>query len=221
MSHSHHWAIAFAVVFLFCFTQKAQAGFITFDNENDFLSAAGPVLVESFESFSSIAGQSQVRSSLSTTNFEINHFGGSNFFVADEPLFGGFATDGIHYLEEVSTGSPNTFHFHSFQEPITAFGLFITDFGDFGNQSVPLEMTINDSTTLFIANPGDPDGSIRYFGVIATGGEIITDVKLTNADALALDEVSISAGVPEPSGILMFFFALVLGTVRFSRLRLG
>lgn len=130
--------------------------------------------------------------------------------------FGTFATDGVRYLEEAAVAT-NEFVFSGFAGPLTAFGLNITDYGDFGTAS--LVMTINGTTSFVIATPSGPgaNGSLRYFGVVATAGDTITEVRLRSGDAVGIDKVGISAPavVPEPMPALLV--ALGIAAIAGSR----
>lgn len=192
-------------------SSEARAGFIAFMNEAAFLAAAGSVTVESFEGS---AGTNLT--SLTTPNFQLQHTG-STFSVLSAPSpFGTFATDGVRYLEEDSAGFVNEFQFTGFAEPLAAFSLDITDYGDFG--TLPLVLTINGTTPFTIATSPRPNGNLLYFGVVATGVDQITNVRLSSGDAIGIDRVSIAA-VPEPSTLLILGTGIVLliGHVRFRR----
>ncbi|MCA9066331.1 MAG: hypothetical protein KDA96_24860, partial [Planctomycetaceae bacterium] len=172
--------------------RDTTAAIRTYSAEGEFLAAAGPVVVESFET---VSGSNLF--ALTTPNFEIIHTSAYGFSVLSSPSpYGTFATDGVRYLEEVS--SNNEFHFFGFSQPLDAFGLFITDFGDFGNSSIPLRMTINDTLTVTVAEWGHPNGNLMYFGVTTEGAYTINDVKLFSGDAIGIDEVSLgmAAGTP-------------------------
>ncbi len=193
-------AMVFTLLILFCFG-PIQATILTFDDEGDFLTAAGTVSVESFESSS---GTNLL--ALTTPSFQLDHSSGFSVLNSPSP-FGTFATDGVRFLEEL-TVQPNEFRFHNFVSPLRAFGLFITDYGDFG--SAPLTLTINNSQTIVIATTGGLDGNLRYFGVVANAGEEIIDIRLTSDDAIGIDEVSFSSAVPEPSSFLLLGVAVLL-----------
>ena len=183
--------------------QEIEANLVTLTDKEQFLGAAGNVTLESFETSSG----SNIYS-LTTPNFKITHTGGSGFSVLTEPSpYGTAATDGSRHLEEISGGSPNQFQFYNFQEPLKAFGLFIMDYGDYGN--APLQMIINNTSTFTIAETGHPDGNILYFGVVADGGDVITDVRLLSDDAIGLDEISLAASVPEPNIFFLFFCSII------------
>jgi len=176
----------------------ARAGFIVFTSESTFLAAAGPVTVESFENSSGTG-----ITSLITPNFLLQHTG-STFSVLSSPSpFGTFATDGVRYLEESAAGFTNEFRFSGFAAPLTAFGLHVTDYGDFGSQS--LVLTINGTTQFTVATPPRPNGNLLYFGVVATGPDRITDVRLGSDDAIGIDKVSLSSvsAVPAPASLWM------------------
>lgn len=193
---------------------EARADFFTFTDAGGFLTAAGDVTVESFE------GSSGTNlTSLSTPNFLLTHTG-SAFSVLDTPSpFGTFATDGVRYLEENTAGT-NEFLFSGFAGPVTAFGLDVTDFGDFG--ALPLVLTINGTAQFTVAVPPHPDGSLLFFGVVATGPDQITDVRLRSGDAIGIDNVRLTA-VPEPTTLFMLSTGAVvlLGNTRFRRPRIA
>ena len=112
----------------------------------------------------------------------------------------------------------------SFSSPISAFGFYGVDVGDFGGQ---LTLGLTDShgvvTTLTVPNTigsgGSTSGSILYFGFYDTG-DTYTDISFNNnnaADNFAFDDFSIGSRqqvvptIPEPSSWLLM--ALGLGAV--------
>ncbi|MBX9580957.1 MAG: PEP-CTERM sorting domain-containing protein [Gemmataceae bacterium] len=190
---------AFVAAFSVAVGPQAQAGFVTYTDETSFLAAAGNVTVESFEN-----STGTTITSLTTPNFSVQHTG-STFSVLDSPSpFGTFATDGVRYLEESTGLISNEFRFFGFAAPLTAFGLDVTDYGDFGVQ--PLVMTINGTTQFTIATPPRANGNLLYFGVVATGTDRIVEVRLGSDDAIGIDKVSILLGnsaVPEPASLAL------------------
>lgn len=180
------------------------AGFTEYTDQASFLSAAGNTVTESFET----SAGSQI-AFLATPNFTLTHNRTFSVLSAPSP-FGTSATDGVRYIEETSAQA-NEMLFQGFAANTTAFGLFITDFGDFG--SADLTLTVNNNAPIIIASPFIPNGDIRYFGIVATGGDIINSVTLASGDAIGIDEVSVSA-VPLPAAAYLMVGALLTLRIR-------
>jgi hypothetical protein len=182
----------------------AFSALVTFDDEPTFLASSGPVVVEGFETSTG----SNI-SSLTTPNFVLTH--SQTFSVLSSPsVYGTFAIDGTHFLEESLALVVNEMRFDGFTSPLTSFGLYVTDFGDNGAQ--PLTMTINGATTFTIAAQPRPNGNLLFFGVVASGGDQITKVVLASDDAIGIDKVSLSP-VPEPGSLLMAAMAVAMGAI--------
>lgn len=182
----------------------ASATLTSYDSESAFLAAAGNVTVESFES-SSGSGLT----TLQTPNFLLSHSGGTFSVLTSPSPYGTFATDGTHFLEEATALVNNQFQFAGFAAPISAFGLYITDYGDYGSH--PLVLTVNSTDQFVIATPTGPsaNGSLLYFGVVASGTSLITNVTLGSDDAIGIDKVSVST-VPETSSLILSCTGLLL-----------
>ena len=193
-----------ALVAIILFPGQGLAALVSYTSESDFLAASNQVSVESFESFQ----PSGLISSLVSPLFTITH---NDFFrVLDTPsVHDTQAADGVTYLEERSGITfVNSMVFSGFDAPLTAFGFFVSDYGDFGTR--PLVMTVNDTNMFTIASPPRTSGNQLYFGVVATNTDRIHTVELASDDAIGIDKVSISAIVPEPTTGSFFCWAIAI-----------
>lgn len=140
-------------------------------------------------------------------------------------------TSGGKYLEFVpqlpaqnkSWSASIDFHF---QSGISAFGVYLTGYGDVGN---PLTVSFNDGKNESIAIQGSSSGGAEYFGFVDPGASVhditFTETGSTNAseDVFGLDGVSYAIKpqaqtVPAPSSIMLASIALAcLAFVRFGR----
>lgn len=152
--------LQFSLIATFCcVAAPADAGLITFTNEADFLAATVDPSLESFESFT--ATNTRILTNLPVTDFTLSVVAGEEFGVFDQLNFNGtFATDGDNYVVSHTTTSSMTF---TFSQPIAAFGLNITGFGDNAEQDLILEAGTESFT---IASGPLPDGNLRFFGVV-------------------------------------------------------
>ena len=204
-------AIATGVALSFIVSSsQGFSAFVTFTDESTFLASSDAVVVEGFESSSGTN-----ISSLSTPNFLITHSQSFSVLGAPSP-FGTFAIDGTNFIEESLAGVANEFRFDGFAAPLTSFGLFVTDYGDFGIES--LTLTIDDANAFVIASQPLADGNSLFFGVVATGGDKFSKVTLRSDDAIGIDRVSVSA-VPEPSRLVLS--VVVVGSIATARTRRG
>lgn len=131
---------------------------------NSFLSNLSGVGTEDFESLPTGSIGTGVSLSFpgSTGAITANLTGGGPGEILSSLGAGRFATSGTQYLETSSAQSFNI----AFSDPISAFGFFGTDIGDFGGEVI---LTLSNGTTEII-NIGNstnaPDGSLLFFGFI-------------------------------------------------------
>lgn len=171
-------------------------GTTTYDNEADFLQDVSPVNVESFEALPVDTSVSQ-HSFLTLPDFTITEQA-STLSVHDVPDYGVMATDGDKYVRDTD-GLAITI---TFNDPQTAFGVNIIDWGD--NGSGMLTFSDNIGHTFQIASGAQPNGTIFFFG-IATD-QTFTEVTLNQTlagDSWAVDEVYY---IPEPATLLLLGF---------------
>lgn len=203
---------------LVCSPTVCSAGIIQFTNEADFLAATVNPSLESFESFS--ATNSRNLTNLAANDFTLSVGPGENFGVFNQApdFFGTFATHGVNYVVSHVATSSMTF---TFNQPVAAFGLNVTDFGD--NQAGDLILSVGpDSYT--IASGPRPNGNQLFFGVIDTMGSFSSVTLTAQGDSIGIDEVYTAETVqivPEPHSLAMFLIGIccvtLLSVVRRSR----
>jgi hypothetical protein len=199
------------LTFVFCLflagflAQRVEAAPITYTNEATFLAAAGALYLESFEGLpatNSVApGFSAV---LGDFTLSTNASGGV-FNVLD--YFGTHATDGANFVEFESSATPIpqlTAQF-AFGSPVTAFGLFITDYGDFTGSVMTFVTSSGASGTAALGSK--PDANDQFFGIIDTTP--FDTIELSGNDPYSLDKVRLTpsaappAAVPEPASLAL------------------
>jgi hypothetical protein len=144
---------------------SAKAATQDFDDEAAFLTAAGSLALESFES-------TPVTNSLSLTEVATSDIlvtspdSGTDLGVFDLPDFGGVhATDGTNYLAFQS--GTNERLVLDFADDINAVGINILDWGDFGQGELTFS---NDAGDFFVVDVSpNPNGDEQFFGVINDG----------------------------------------------------
>jgi hypothetical protein len=108
----------------------------------------------------------------------------------------------------------------AFDSPISAFGFYGTDIGDFGGQ-ITLELVDGGIVNLVVPNTvGAPDGSLLFYGFIDADDAYtsITFGNTSGADGFGFDDMIVGdrqqiIPVPEPSAALLFAAgALLVGS---------
>ena len=176
-------------------------GTTTYDNEADFIQDVSLVNVESFETLPVDTSVSQ-HSFLTLPDFTITEQA-STLSVHDVPDSGVMATDGDKYVRDTD-GLAMTI---TFNNPQTAFGINIIDWGD--NGSGTLTFGDNIGHTFQIASGAQPSGTIFFFG-IATD-QTFTEVTLNQTlagDSWAVDEAYYN--IPEPATLLLLGLSVVM-----------
>lgn len=116
----------------------------------------------------------------------------------------------------------------AFSSPISAFGFYGVDIGDFGGQ-VTLTLVDGGTTTLTIPNAvNGPGGSVLYFGFYDTGNQY-TGITFGNTaagvDYFGFDDMTIGdleqvvPTVPDPGATLLLFGMGIAGLTAFRRWR--
>jgi hypothetical protein len=186
---------------------------VSFTDRLEFIDSAtnaGIMLgLESFEEFT--ATNSIDQTTLVADDFTITTDSPPDLGVYDAPAsWGAFATDGIKFVGYQSAVD-EAVHF-SYNSPIHAWGLDITDIGDFGTGELTFSNDVGDFFTVFVT-PGS-NGNQIFFGVI-NPDFAFTHVMLTNTvagEAFGFDAVAYGA-IPAPASIAL----LALGLVRRRR----
>lgn len=176
---------------------------------NNFLSNLVGVGTENFESFS--PGTSAPLN-LDFGAIEATLSGGEGVIIQSNSRDGRFPTSGSKYWE-VSAGGSNNFTIN-FIAPVAAIGFYGIDIGDFGGQ-LSLNLVGGGSTTLNVPNTigsnGSTDGSVLFFGAIASGtSEEFSSVSFLTTtgegDVFGFDDLTVGTfqqvAVPEPLTIL-------------------
>lgn len=170
-----------------------------FTEKETFLDAiiCGTVSLESFES---LPATNQIDSSTVTvSDFTITTDNPPELGLWNRLYQGAFATHGTQWLgiEESRLVVPQVTTL-SFNAPINHFGLYATDFGDFGDGNLVFASDAGDEATA--AFSGEPSGNRQFFGIINSAGAFRT-VTLTHSIAgefFGLDEIYYCMqGVPD------------------------
>lgn len=147
---------------------------------------------------------------------------GGNASVSNVADLGRFATSGTRFVETES-GSGFTI---DFTDPISAFGFYGTDIGDFGNQ---LTLVLENGGTVELAfdhtvgSDGSTDGALAFFGFIDEDDaytKIIFENQPLDTDVFGFDDMIIgdvgqigtiippTTVVPVPASLVMLLTAL-------------
>jgi hypothetical protein len=130
--------------------------------------------------------------------------------------FGRYPISGNNYWEAVT----DSFTI-DFSTPISAFGFYGVDIGDFGG-TVVLTMTNGSSMTLNVPNTvgsnGSTDGSVLYFGFYDTVNSFsrISFGNTNTSDVFAFDDMTIGTleqvtpQIPEPASLTLLGAGLLL-----------
>ncbi len=196
----------------------ASFGAISYNNEADFLLAAGPVLMESFERIiPDDAGSVLTAGDLTRTSVDVADFsiidGTRNLAVLDEEYVGLHATDGDQYVATITRNL-----MFAFDKSIKVFGLNIIDWGDEGYGQLVFSNENNEVFTIAVAPQSN--GTELFFGIISDiafdtvylDRERISSDNYGNynpckVDGYAIDEVYYGENViPEPATIAMLGF---------------
>ena len=192
------------VVGALALANHAPGGVVTFDDEALFLLASGPLNLESFEG--NVATNSFTSNQILTTDITIT-VPDIDLGIWNIPFVGGFATDGENWLGYQSTsGETITMNFN---QPLTGFGINITDWGDFGSGTLTFSNNVGDFFLVDVTP--NPDGNQQFFGVINMD-MLFTQVEFTQTipgEFYGLDEIYYGM-VPAPGAAALFAGLAVL-----------
>lgn len=183
---------------------SASAALVTYSDLPSYLSASGPVSLESFEQLETLAMGRYSQIDLASL---IVRSDGRYGILMTGPSFGQYPTEGAQYLAFMA----ETVQF-VFTKPITALSLDFVDYGDLPTENMgTLSMTTSAGDSVIIKEPGPYPGSGNMFFFGFRSDDPITEVTfhLTRGDIenVAVDAVRY-ASVPEPSvGLLGVFGA--------------
>lgn len=161
-----------------CPVHRAEAVAMTYGDLGSFLTAAGPLDFESFESLP--ATNLLDASAFVLPGFEVTHSFAPDMQLGifDTPLSGTSATDGLNFL--VYQSGFNEELIFRFLSPINAFALDITDWGDYLQGQGTLDFSSNAGHSLTIASSPLPSGNQLFFGITDSQASF-TEVRLSNS----------------------------------------
>ena len=216
-------AVVILLVGMLTTIANAHAGPIIVDNEADFLSLAGDVLREGFESFPTdrcTGGGSAPATMISTTIFSVTtdpQDGGTSFLCVGVARGGPHPTEGVNALIAGSpTGDRWTLTFN-LDSTYNAVAFDLTDAAEGGD--VFIEFGFGDR--LQIASCCLPSGNELFFGVITNDlFSMFSLINTGNFDGWGIDNMIFATPVPEPSTALLFATGLAgLGFMGWRRRR--
>ena len=130
--------------------------------------------------------------------------------IRNTSLGGSFATEGQQFARWDSTNNGNLVFV--FEDPITAFGVTMTDPADNISATLSLTTSAGDSFPSFLANL--PSGQAHFFGIINEDAAFDTVTIISNfPDGIGFDEVYFVV-VPEPTTCTLALAALCLAMSR-------
>jgi hypothetical protein len=170
---------------------QPAAGVMTFDNQADFLAAAGAVTTEDFED-EPVVGDCSTGgvSNLSVTDFSVASSVPA-LKLLNIPCFGNHNTTpgGAQYLSmDTDVGGVGADIMIVLDNPSTAFGLYLIDL-----ESASIEVVINGSSYVV---PPNSDGGESYFGIIDPAGFTTVGMNQLNAtdSHWSVDDVAYGGG---------------------------
>jgi hypothetical protein len=173
----------------------SQAALTYYTNEADFNAAySNPLSMESFESFSN--GDTNIV----TADFSMTtSAGGSNSI--NEPYIGAYPTDGSNYFgwAYIDNAALNL----SFNNPINAFSMDITDLASVGGTTINFANNNGEQFDAAFSN-FDTHGALDFFGVISDVS--FTDITMTfeTSEWIGIDRIQYGSPVPVPAAAWLF-----------------
>jgi len=145
----------------------------------------------SLESFEDLVATNRIEdSTITVTHFTIATDNPPRLGIWDERYQGAFATDGRQWMgvEENQLITPQTTTL-TFDVPINHFGLYMTDYGDFGAGNLEFANDIGDEATAALS--GEPSGNRQFFGIInsARAFRTVTLTHPIDGEFYGIDEI--------------------------------
>lgn len=182
-----------------------------YDTEVDFLSNAGTVAFESFET----SALSSNQSSLSVSGFTMSMSAGDSLSVVNQNNVGGQAHRGRQFVEFNVAANTVTY---TFDTAITSFGINITDFGD--REYVGDLTFTNDLGAQFVAATQGADGNDQFFGFVSdTAFTQVTFNQPNPDDYYSVDGVYFGGNAPTSVSAPAPFALLGLGLIGLAAVR--
>ena len=197
------WVTGPVLVVALSLSYQAHAATISFTDQAAFLTQVQAPSFEGFESH--VVGVAT--NSVSAAGFTMSS---ASIQIRNTPLLDAFATEGQQFARWDSTNNGNLVFV--FEDPISAFGVTMTDPVD--NPAAPLSLTtsVGDSFPSFLANL--PNGQVRFFGIINEDAAFDAGTIISNfPDGIGFDEVYFVV-VPEPTTCTLALAALCLAVGR-------
>ena len=184
--------------------------YATYNNVADFLNDAGPLAMESFEGLA--AG--------STGPFTLSDFTlqGTDLRLENSPVSNAHATDGSKFVTvDGYVATPTSKAEFLMNSMINAFGLFITDWGDFGTGRIVFQN--NASIVHTIAVSPQPSGNEMFFGIIdySNSWNKVRVAQSISGELWGIDEVYSGNYIPEPATFFLLGGGLLGMAVRHRR----
>jgi len=155
----------------------------------------------SVESFEDLVASNQINASaVSVADFTITTDNPPGLGIWNQRYQGAFATDGIQWIgiEENRLIVPHVTTL-SFDVLINHFGLYVTDYGDFGDGNLIFTSDAGDEATA--AFSGEPSGNRQFFGIIdsSKGFRTVNLIHSVPGEFYGIDEIyyCFTPGAPE------------------------
>lgn len=174
----------------------------TFTDQQSFLDSVTCRTV-SLESFEGVEARNAIdTSTLSLAGITITTSNPPQLGIWNRSYQGAFATDGFQWLgvEENSLVVPHTTTL-TFDLPINQFGVYFTDYGDFGDGNLEFANDAGEQATA--AFSGQPSGNRQFFGIInsSRGFRTVTLTHPIGGEFYGIDEITtcFDPSVDEPA----------------------
>lgn len=192
------WVTGPVLVVALSLSYQAHAATISFTDQATFLTQ---LQLPSFEGFEShVVGVAT--NSVSAAGFTMSS---ASIQIRNTSLLDAFATEGQQFARWDSTNNGNLVFV--FEDPISAFGVTMTDPVDNPAATLSLTTSVGDNFPSFLANL--PNGQVRFFGIINEDAAFDTVTIVSNfPDGIGFDEVYFVV-VPEPTTLTLAALGLL------------